>query len=114
MKISTTYLRITLSLFVVCTCVAACDTDDREVSREDFALLEKVYKDGQLYLEVFYDKQHRINRIDYYRENGEIKSSRVIHLDGQGRVKQVTSDFGHYVSTRNLTYEEGRKILDEM
>lgn len=113
MTICTTFIRKIVSLFVICTCLAACDSGEPDVPAEEITLLKKVYQDEQLYLDIFYDKQHRINRIDYYQESGEIKSRREIHLDEQGRVIQVISDFGHYVSTRNLTYEKGRKVLDE-
>src|SRR5690606_3770109 len=67
----------------------------------------------KLYLDNFDDKQHRINQIDHYRDNGEIKSRRTIQLDENGKVKKVMMDFGNYVATNTMTYEDGRKVLQE-
>ncbi|RQP17346.1 MAG: hypothetical protein EAS52_09050 [Parapedobacter sp.] len=113
MKIFTLYIPTALLLLCICAFAASCKKGGNDLPREEIILLEKVYKDGQLYLDIFYDDQRRINRIDYYRDNGELKSRRKIQLDERGRVQQVTGDFGNYVSTRKLTYEGDRKILDE-
>lgn len=91
----------------------SCDKNDYDKPAVELELLEKVYIDGKLYLDVFYDENHKINRMNYYKDNGEIKSQRQIQLDEQGRVKKVISDFGNYLATRTLTYKGERKVLDE-
>lgn len=84
-----------------------------ELPTEKLVLLDKVYKDGQLYLELSYDDKYKIRNIDHYKDNGELKSSRLIRLDDQGRIEKVIMDFGHYTSTRTLTYESDKKVLDQ-
>ena len=113
MKIFTPYSPKTFLLLCIFAFAASCKKDDNGLPREEIVLLEKVYRDGQLYLDIFYDDRHRINRIDYYRDNGELKSRREIQLDERGCVRKVISDFGHYVAIRELTYEGERKVLDE-
>lgn len=93
--------------------IAACTKKDNNVPKEEIVLLEKVYKDGKLFLDIFYDKQYRINQINHYRDNGQIKSRRTIQLDENGKVKKVMMDFGNYVATNTMTYEDGRKVLQE-
>jgi len=113
MKIFTAYIQKIVLLLCICAFVASCKKSSNGVPRDEIVLLEKVYKDGKLDIHIFYDEQHRINQIDYYRDNGEIKSRRAIQLDEQGRVKKVTSDFGNYIARRTLTYEGGKKVRDE-
>lgn len=93
--------------------VGACTKKNNNMPKEEIVLLEKVYKDGKLFLDIFYDTQYRINQIDHYRDNGEIKSRRTIQLDENGKVKKVVMDFGNYVATNTMTYEDGRKVLHE-
>lgn len=106
-----------VNILIVLGCLLAgfiaCKKNNGYKPDEELVLLEKVYKDGKLYIHIFYDQQHRIHKMDYYKDNGEIKSRRTIQLDGNGRVKNVIMDFGNYVATNTITYKDGRKILQE-
>lgn len=102
-----------LSALYIIVLIVACTKKDDNIPKEEMVVLEKVYKDGKLFLDIFYDKHHRINQIDYYQDNGEIKSRRTIQLDENGKVKKVMMDFGNYVATNTMTYEDGRKVLQE-
>lgn len=88
-------------------------TPENEVPKEELVLLDKVYKDGQLFLELGYDEQHKIRRIDHFEDNGKLKSSQLILLDDLGRIEKVIMDFGHYTSTKTLTYDGNRKVSME-
>src|SRR5690554_669548 len=86
---------------------------NEEQPQEELVLLEKVYRNGQLHFDFAYDENHKIRQINHYKENGDVKSSRLIQLDDQGRIAKVIMVFGHYTSTRTLTFEGDRKVLDE-
>ncbi|MBF6627608.1 MAG: hypothetical protein PHS71_07780 [Proteiniphilum sp.] len=98
-------------VFCASMLVLSCAGSDQDIPGEKRLLLEKVFMDDALYLEIFYDEQYSIRRIDSYLD-GMKKSQREIALDAKGRVKSVVMDFGHYTATRTLTYDGEKKVSD--
>lgn len=103
-----------LCIGLVAFCAASCGKDNAEPREEKEAiLLEKVYWNDQLYIHIFYDNQQRIERLLYYNDRGEIKSTRSIQLNKAGQVQQINLDFGHYVAARTFSYDGDKKVLQE-
>lgn len=111
MKTNRSQFRLFLMLSIW-SCMVSCRKDSPSANPPVEKLLQKVYKDGVLYLDIFYDDKYIIHRIDYYR-NGEKFRQSNISLNESGRVKEVVSNFDHYTAIRALTYDGERKVLDE-
>src|SRR5690606_34094098 len=111
MKTNRSQFRLFLMLSIW-SCMVSCRKDSPSANPPVEKLLQKVYKDGVLYLDIFYDDKYTIHRIDYYR-NGEKFRQSNISLNDSGRLNEVVSNIDQYTAIRALTYVGERNVLDE-
>lgn len=112
MRLFTRHCQIVLFTLFLFTLMISCSKENNSLPNETVTLLEKVYLDDKLHLELFYDRKHTINRIDHYVD-GKRKSRRDIQLNERGFVKKVILSFEHYTSMRTLNYDGDRKVGEE-
>jgi len=85
--------------------VIACQKEPAEQST--ISVISKIYHDGKLESEYFYDDQKLLERIDIYNSVGTIGGWEAFEYDNNGRVKKISSynSFGKVYNVDTYTYD---------